>query len=220
MQNLGFAFTMLPLIRREAGDRKRFSQSLVRHLQMFNTQPYLSAPIIGSVLTIEEQGGAIEADHLKVALMGPYAGIGDAFFWGALRSFASVGASILALSGVLLAPLLYLLLYNPPHLWVRLRGFWEGYKMGKSGIDFIRGLDLPGVAGRIRLATLVLIGILTAVAAEAFHQKLFFPSEIWVKAVAVALIVLCFLSIRGGISSIKILYGITFLCMVLSVCYG
>ena len=139
MQNLGFAFTVLPLIRREKGDRKRFSESLVRHLQMFNTHPYLSAPVIGSVVTIEEGGGATEADHVKIALMGPYAGIGDAFFWGALRSFASVGASILALSEVLLTPLAYLVLYNPAHLWVRAKGYWEGYRDGQERDRFYPG---------------------------------------------------------------------------------
>jgi PTS system mannose-specific IID component len=217
MQNLGFAFAILPLIRQGGDDRKRFVASLTRHLQMFNTHPYLTAPIIGSVVMIEEEGQATEADHLKAALMGPYAGIGDSFFWGALCSFASVAASILALSEALLAPLVYLLLYNPAHLWVRGKGFMEGYRRGKSGIDFIRGLDLPGVAGRIRLLTLILIGVLAAIAAEAAYHPWTFLPEIPVKAVALALILLCFLGVRKGISSTKILYGTTLLCMALSI---
>jgi len=195
----------------------RLSELLIRHLRMFNTHPYLTAPVIGSVVNLEEGGGEAEACHLKTALMGPYAGIGDAFFWGALRSFASVGTVILALSEVLLAPVAYLLLYNPAHLWVRGKGFLEGYRMGKKGIDFIRELDLPGVAGRIRSVTLVLIGILAAVAADGVYPQWSFLSETPAKAGALILIVLCFLGIRGGISSIKILYGMTFLSMVMSI---
>jgi mannose/fructose/N-acetylgalactosamine-specific phosphotransferase system component IID len=217
MQNLGFAFAMLPLICSEGEDRKRFAAALTRQMQMFNTHPYLTAPIIGSVAMIEEEGRAAEADHLKAALMGPYAGIGDAFFWGALRSFASVGASVLALSGVFLAPLAYLLLYNPAHFWVRGKGFLEGYRRGKSGIDFIRGLDLPGAAGRIRFLTLVLIGVLAAVAVETAYPSWNDLPEIPAKAAALALILLCFLGVRRGISSAKILYGMTLLCMVLSI---
>ncbi len=217
MQNLGFAFAMLPLICNEGEDRKRFAASLTRQMQMFNTHPYLTAPIIGSVAMIEEEGQATEADHLKAALMGPYAGIGDAFFWGAMRSFASVGASILALSEIFLAPLAYLLLYNPAHLWVRAKGFFEGYRRGKSGIDFIRGLDLPGVAARIRFLTLVLIGILAAFAVEKDYPSWAFLPETPAKALALALILLCFLGVRRGVSSTKILYGMTLLCMVLSI---
>jgi mannose PTS system EIID component len=217
MQNLGFAFTVLPLIRQAGEGRTRFAASLTRHLQMFNTHPYLTAPIIGSVVTLEEAGQPTQADQLKTSLMGPYAGIGDSFFWGALGSFASVGASTLALSEILLAPLAYLLLYNPAHSWVRGKGFLEGYRRGKSGIDFIRGLDLPRVAGRIKHLTPVLIGILAAVAVEGAYHPWGGLSEISVKAVALALILLCFLGVRKGISATNILYGTTLLCMVLSI---
>jgi hypothetical protein len=44
MQNLGFAFAMLPMIRQQDGDRMRIAASLANHLQMFNTHPYLVAP--------------------------------------------------------------------------------------------------------------------------------------------------------------------------------
>jgi PTS system mannose-specific IID component len=218
MQNLGFAFAMLPLIRQEGGGQKRIAESLTRHLQMFNTHPYLAAAVIGSVVRIEEDVGATEkGEHLKKALMGPYAAIGDVFFWGALRSFSAVGAVILALTGILTAPLAFLLLYNPSHLWVRGKGFLEGYRQGKKGIDFIRGLDLPGVARRIRFLSLIIIGILAAVAAEmAYHPWTSLP-EIPVKAVSLSLILLFFLGFRRGISPIIILYGITFLCVVLSI---
>ncbi len=149
MQNLGFAFALLPLIRREC-DPRRLAESLRSHLQMFNTHPYLTAPVIGAVARIEEEGDTAAAEHLKKAVMGPYAAIGDPFFWGALRPFSAVVAVILALKGILLAPLAFLLLYNPAHLWVRGKGFIEGYRQGKGSIEFIRGLNLPAVTGRIR----------------------------------------------------------------------
>ena len=57
------------------------------HLQMFNTHPYLTAAVIGSVVRLEEDGDKLEADHLKKAVMGPYAAIGDSFFWGRCGHF-------------------------------------------------------------------------------------------------------------------------------------
>ena len=215
MQNLGFAFTMLPLLRKH--DPQRIVDSLTSHLKMFNTHPYLTAAVIGSVVRLEEDGDKLEADHLKKAVMGPYAAIGDSFFWGALRLFSAVGAVILAYQGFLLAPLVFLLLYNPAHVWVRVRGFFEGYRQGRHSINFIRGLDLPGLAGRIRLLSLTLTGVLAAIVVEMARSPLNFLPEIPVKAVSLTLILVCFLGIHRGMSPLKILYGMTFLCMALSI---
>ena len=216
MQSLGFAFALLPLTRRECDPRTTHGVA-ERHLQMFNTHPYLTALVIGAVARIEEEGDTTAADHLKKAVMGPYAAIGDPFFWGALRPFSAVVAVILALKGFLLAPLAFLLLYDPAHAWVRGKGFIEGYRLGKGSIEFIRGMNLPAVTGRIRFLSLILIGILAAMAAEmAFHSWTFLP-EIPVKAVALGLTILCFMGVRRGISPVRILYGVTLLCMALSI---
>ena len=217
MQNLGFAFAMLPLIRHREGDQVRVAAFLSSHLQMFNTHPYLASPVIGSVTGIEEDGEAPETvEDLKKVLMGPYAAIGDSFFWGALRSFSGVGAVILAFSETLLAPLAFLLLYTPAQLWVRGKGFLEGYHRRRNGIDFIRGLDLPGAAGRIRFLSLILIGVLAAVAVEMACRPRDFLPEILARAAALGLLILFSLGVHKGISPVKILYGMTLLCMVIS----
>ena len=53
MQNLGFAMSMIPLVRQWQKQHKDVKEILLRHLQMFNTHPYFSAPIIGSILRLE-----------------------------------------------------------------------------------------------------------------------------------------------------------------------
>jgi PTS system mannose-specific IID component len=217
MQNLGFAFAMFPLIAEQRKDRTAMEVFLARHLQMFNTHPYLVSSVIGSVARIEEEACTPEsAEDLKKVLMGPYAAIGDSFFWGALRSFSAVGAVIVAFTGTLTAPLAFLLLYSPFHLWVRGKGFLEGYRRGKSGIDFIRGLDLPGAAGRIRFLSLILIGVLAAMAVEMACRPRNFLPEIPARAAALGLLILFSLGVHKGISPVKILYGMTLLCMVIS----
>jgi PTS system mannose-specific IID component len=217
MQSLGFTFAMLPLLTRRECEPRRLAEALKRHLQMFNTHPYFTAPVIGAVARIEEEGDTAAADHLKKAVMGPYAAIGDPFFWGALRPFSAVVAVILALKGFLLAPLAFVLLYDPAHAWVRGKGFIEGYRLGKGSIEFIRGINLPAVTTRIRFVSLILIGILAAMAAEtASHSWTFLP-EIPEKAVALGMIILCFMGVRRGISPVTILYGATLLCVALSI---
>ena len=110
------------------------------HLQMFNTHPYFSAPIIGSVVRLEEEHVLKDrrlamSNSIKQSLMASYAAIGDIFFWGALRPFISIIAVILIYMGLTLAPVVFLLIYTPVHFWVRLKGFIEGYRKGKRDLN-------------------------------------------------------------------------------------
>jgi PTS system mannose-specific IID component len=157
MQNLGFAMAIIPVIREWNLTKKDAEGLVTRHLQMFNTHPYFSAAVIGSVISLEEEqikdkGANPSSDTaaVKQILTGPYAAIGDTFFWGALRPFAAIIACVLAYAGYVIAPLAFLLLYTPAHVWVRLKGFLEGYRRGKQGIEFIRILNLPRIAVKIR----------------------------------------------------------------------
>jgi mannose PTS system EIID component len=184
---------------------------------MFNTHPYMVAPVIGAVTRLEQEGRRSDAVELKKALMAPYAAIGDSFFWGALRSFSALGAVLAVCAGIWPALLTFLILYSPAHLWVRIRGFHEGYLRGRNSIDFIRGLDLPALVGKVRLLSLILIGILAAVAVDATCRSWTFLPAMPAMAVAIAVFVLCFLGIRRRISAVTLLYGMSLLCMVLSI---
>ncbi|WP_250881496.1 PTS system mannose/fructose/sorbose family transporter subunit IID [Streptococcus equi] len=56
--------------------------ALERHMEFFNTHPYVDAPIIGVTLALEEEranGTAIDnaaIQGVKIGMMGPLAGIG------------------------------------------------------------------------------------------------------------------------------------------------
>ena len=54
MQNMGFGMALIPMIRELRLQKKDAVKILTAHLQMFNTHPYLSAPIIGSIVRLEE----------------------------------------------------------------------------------------------------------------------------------------------------------------------
>lgn len=146
MQALGFCFATLPVIKRlypENGEQRK--QALRRHLEFFNTHPYMAAPIHGVVAAMEEErangadidDGAING--IKVGMMGPLAGIGDPIFWGTVRPiFAALGAS-LALSGSLLGPLLFFVIFNLVRLGARYFGIVYGYKKGLNIIGDMGG---------------------------------------------------------------------------------
>ncbi|MEN6463616.1 MAG: PTS system mannose/fructose/sorbose family transporter subunit IID, partial [Syntrophaceae bacterium] len=147
MQNLGFAFSIAPVLKKLAENKEQAAKMLERHLQLFSTNPYMSGPIIGSVIKLEEEldrgGDCPDADQLKKTLMAPYAAMGDSLFWGSLKPFASAMGVLGALKGFLGAPLVVLFIFNPVPFWVSIRGFFEGYRRGKDGIEFLRTANLP-----------------------------------------------------------------------------
>ncbi|MFP9228470.1 PTS mannose transporter subunit IID [Pectobacterium cacticida] len=144
MQALGFCFSMVPVIRRlypENSDERK--QAIKRHLEFFNTHPFVAAPVLGVTMAMEEQranGAPIDdaaINGLKVGLMGPLAGVGDPIFWGTARPvFAALGAGI-AMSGSLLGPILFFVLFNLVRLLVRYYGVAYGYR---KGIDIVRDM--------------------------------------------------------------------------------
>lgn len=220
MQNLGFAYAIIPFLRDRKLSEGDKEEMLIRHLQMFNTHPYLSAPLIGSIIRMEEErsdgGDASAIVMVKQSLTGPYAAIGDAFFWAALRPCAGIIAVVLAYMGSIIAPLAFMLIYTPSHIWVRSKGFIEGYRRGKQGIEFIRRIDLPRIAPRVRWLSLVVLsgcgiwlsrdGYLTLAATSWF-----------VKAVApLTVILLCWFIIKKGISQVYVLYGAVVIFLIIS----
>jgi len=220
MQNLGFAYAMLPLIRRKGLNRKDVSGFLVRHLEGFNTHPYLSGPVIGSIARLEEttegsQAGPI-CSEVKNTLMGPYAAIGDTFFWGAWRPFSAIVAVLLAREGFILAPVFFLIVYNPPHFWVRCRGFLEGYRRGRDGIGFISAMNLPAAAGKIRWLSLAMLGVLAALVAQSTGHAIGSDPAFVPGALSLTVVLLCFWLLKMGATAILLLYGMAALLTLFS----
>lgn len=211
MQNLGFAMSIIPLVRQWQKQHRDVKEILLRHLQMFNTHPYFSASIIGSIVRLEmdcaDSGALPDTVAVKQSLMGPYAAIGDIFFWGALKPFAAVFAVVLAYIGLIIAPLAFLLIYTPAHIWVRCKGFIEGYRCGKQGIEFISIMDLPSAAIKIRWCSILILAglahLLLQIGAGPFSNT----NVVIMKLAALGFVVSCFWLINKGISQVYILYS-------------
>ena len=224
MQNLGFAYAILPLARPAEGEGRVPPAFLLRHLEYFNTHPYLSAAILGATIRLEEGGAGIdqEGDHpatrLKKALMAPYAAIGDNFFSGSLRPLAGIVAAVLAYGGVVWAPLVFLLIFTPLHLWIRIRGFLEGYRRDWQGFEFIQSWKLPRLAVHLRRISLVLLSAATAFLAGTVHDTVAgnWPRSVSGAAVLTA-VLLSYYAVRRGLSPLLILYGMTAVCLVIMV---
>ncbi|MDR7002666.1 mannose/fructose/sorbose PTS transporter subunit IID [Neobacillus niacini] len=136
VQAMGYCFVMIPAIKKLYGPGAERNEALKRHLEWFNTHPWLTAPIFGVTAAMEEQMAnnkginAKAISGMKIGLMGPLAGVGDPIFWGTLRPvLAALGAS-LALGGNLAGPLLFFLLINAIRLSTKYYGLKYGYVKG------------------------------------------------------------------------------------------
>jgi mannose/fructose/N-acetylgalactosamine-specific phosphotransferase system component IID len=221
MQNLGFAYAMMALIRERKMSDPEAEGILVRHLQMFNTNPYLAHPLVGSILKMEEDRSEGEDPApivaVKQSLMGPYAAIGDTFFWGALRPCAGICSAGLGWLGCAFAPLAFLLMYSPAQGLVRWRGFFEGYRSGKQGIECIRGMDLPGISGRVRwLALAALCAGSPWILQAGYRGVAAGVPRLAVAAAILATVLLCWWLLKRGVSQVWLLYGAAALTMIYS----
>ncbi len=151
MQNGGWCFSMIPAIKALYTDRDDQIAALKRHLEFYNTHPYVSAPVIGVVLAMEEEraNGApiddVAIQGVKVGMMGPLAGVGDPVFWYTVRPILGALGASLALSGSIGGPLLFFIAWNV----IRIAFLWYtqefGYNVGTSITKDLSG----GMLGRI-----------------------------------------------------------------------
>ncbi len=151
-QGLGYANILYPSLRKMYQDDDQLKDVLKDNIEFFNTNPSM-VPFISNLHLSMLDGGADpkEVKGIKMALMGPMAGIGDSLSQFCLAPlFATIGAS-LAQEGLALGPIFFWLGINITLLVVKfLMGNW-GYKLGTSIITKLSGYmeQISNIAGMI-----------------------------------------------------------------------
>ncbi len=142
--NLAYVYAMIPILKKLYKTKESMADALKRHLEFFNTTPHIVTLILGINAAMEEENvndpnfDSSAIDNIKTSLMGPLAGIGDSFFWGTLRLIATGVGTSLALQGNILGPILFLLIFNIPHLLFRYFATGWGYKLGTGFLKKIQ----------------------------------------------------------------------------------
>lgn len=141
-------------------------EALKRHLEFFNTHPYVAAPIIGVTLALEEEranGADIDdaaIQGVKVGMMGPLAGIGDPVFWFTVRPIVGAIAASLATGGSIIAPLFFFIVWNA----IRIAFLWYtqefGYKSGSAITKDLGGGLLQTVTKGASILGMFVLGVL------------------------------------------------------------
>lgn len=168
MQSMGFCVSMIPTIKRLYSEKDDQAAALKRHLEFFNTQPWVGSAIMGVTAAMEQEranGANIDdaaINGVKVGLMGPLAGVGDPIFWGTLRPvLAALGAG-LAISGNILGPLLFFIGINLCRALTRWYGFQYGYTKGTEIVSDMSGGRLQKLTQGASILGLFVMGSLVS----------------------------------------------------------
>jgi fructoselysine/glucoselysine PTS system EIID component len=169
-QNSGFAFSMIPVLKRLYPAKEKMSLALRRHLQFFNTTAHGSTLILGITAAMEEQNSQQEGfdaesiNTVKTGLMGPLAGVFDSLFWGTLKVIAAGVGISLAVNGNILGPILFLLVFNLPHILLRYNLTFIGYETGNK---FLQNLSKSNIMDKLTTGAsilgLMVIGAMPAI---------------------------------------------------------
>ena len=166
MQNGGWAFSIIPAIKKLYKTEEERSAALKRHLEFFNTHPYVASPVIGVTLALEEErANGAEVDDaaiqgVKVGMMGPLAGVGDPVFWFTVRPILGALGASLAMTGNILGPILFFVLWNV----IRWGFMWYtqefGYKAGAKITEDLSGGLLQKVTKGASIIGMFILGSL------------------------------------------------------------
>ena len=166
MQNGGWAYSLIPALKKLYPNKDDASAALKRHLEFFNTHPYIAAPILGVTLALEEEranGAQIDdaaIQGVKVGMMGPLAGIGDPVFWFTVRPILGAIAASLATGGSVIAPLFFFFVWNI----VRVAFLWYtqefGYQKGSEITKDLSGGILQTITKEASILGMFVMGIL------------------------------------------------------------
>lgn len=169
MQGGGWTYSIIPGLKKIHKNKQDLSNALQDHMQFFNTHPFLITFIQGVILAMEENKEKRETIRgIKIALMGPLGGIGDALFWLTLLPITGGIAASLSSEGNVAGPILFLIAFNVVHFSLRFFLMHYGYGMGTKAITLLK----EGTKKVSRAASIVGLTVVGALVASYINLRL------------------------------------------------
>ena len=154
MQAAGWLYSILPGLEKIHTDKDDLATSMTHNMEFFNIHPFLVTFAMGICLSLEQNKADIPTIRaVRVSLMGPLGGIGDALFWMTLVPILAGITSQMAIAGNIAGPIVFLLIFNIIQFAIRFGLMNWSYKMGTQAIDalmdnmkaFTRAASILGV---------------------------------------------------------------------------
>lgn len=224
MQNAGFVFGLFPLIKQLYPDPEKRKEVLLRHMEFFNTNPYIVNIIFGLIAAMERDLSAgknvdpKEISAIKANTAGPLAAIGDKFFWANWRPFTALAAMCFILffrnSHTLLAdwtaPVFFLFFYNIFILFFRFWSLKVSYHFRNKVVRVIAGLEFKYVIDITRYIGLVLL--ITMILSYLFLGLMFFN---WI-VIGIVVFLMSAAIISLDLSTEVLIYTVILFCVFCS----
>lgn len=147
------------------GDETKQQELMARHLPFFNTEPFLGCLIPGIALGMEAEkaaGNEVPDDlitAIKSALMGPFAGVGDALLPGTFIPILLAIGCGLSKDGSALGAIFYMVVFLGVMIPLTWFLFKKGCELGASAAELILGNDLKDdLVNALNTVGLVVVG--------------------------------------------------------------
>src|SRR5690625_5113579 len=116
MQAGGWLYSLIPALRRVSKTRDELAERMLRHLDFFNTHPFISTTILGIIAAMEEKRQEVDSIRaIRTEMMGLFGGIGDALIWITVLPISAGVHSAFALQRNIVRQFLLLLMLNVVH---------------------------------------------------------------------------------------------------------
>lgn len=154
MQSGGWLFAMIPGLEKVHTNKNDLAASMYHNLDFINTHPFLVTFVMGIVLSLEQNKLDTQTIRsVRISAASPLGGIGDALFWLTLVPITAGITSNMAISGNIMAPVIFLVVFHIALFACRFGLMNWAYKMGTSAIDaltsnmqaFTRAASIMGV---------------------------------------------------------------------------
>lgn len=175
MQGMGFLFNLF------AGtDEKQRKKILKTHKGFFNTHPYMSSYIVGATLRAYDEGNVSpeEIRNFITITQTSFASTGDLLFWQTLRPAMLLVAAILAVKSGIIGPLVFVIAFNFFHLFHRIRGIYDGYRMSRDVIYILKAKRFTAVRHVFEILGAFFAGLLFSLAMLKTNYLLILPIAI------------------------------------------
>ena len=175
MQGMGFLFNLFA-----GADKDQRKKILKTHKGFFNTHPYMSSYIVGATLRAYDEGN-VSPDEIRnfVAItQTSFASTGDLLFWQTLRPAMLLIAAILAVKSGIIGPLVFVIVFNIFHIFHRIRGIFDGYRMSRDVIYLLKAKRFTAVRQIFEILGAFSAGLLFSLASLKTNYLLFLPITI------------------------------------------
>lgn len=161
-QGTGYANIIFPALRKiYKNDEEELKEAVTGNIEFYNTNPQL-VPFVTSMhlAMLDSKQDVEDTRGIKIALMGPLAGIGDSLSQFGLAPLFSTIAAGLAMEGLAIAPIFFLVSLFAITFGIRIFMGHLGYKLGVNVIEKLNE-QMGAIA---RLATIVGITVISGLA--------------------------------------------------------